>query len=98
MGLIFTRVRTTVHPYGSFAVPCKEVHVERNEPLRRRIDISPNSNVPETTQRVIRSVRTALIFLDNRYPIRVPAVGAHSRGVVDGYLEVVAQLGARSTL
>src|SRR4029434_2201688 len=47
MRRVFTRVRTAVHIDAPFAVPGEEVQMESDQPLRRLIDFSPDSDVAE---------------------------------------------------
>src|SRR5262249_13253803 len=84
-------MRTPIHPDCSLAVPRKKVHVKSDQPLRRRIDFSPNANIAEAAQRVVGCVRAALIFLDDGNTIGIPAVRSHTRSIIDRHLQVVAE-------
>ncbi|PYS38685.1 MAG: hypothetical protein DMG14_16760 [Acidobacteria bacterium] len=72
--------------------------MNRDQPLCGCIDFSPDANVSETAQRIIRRVRPALIFLHDRNTIRLPAIRSHPRGIIDGEFEIVGKLRARSPL
>ena len=72
--------------------------VDRDDALRHRIDIAPDAEVAQAAHGVIGAVRPALVLLDHGDAVGVPTIGARARGVVDGKLGVIGQLGAGQAL
>ena len=70
---VIAGMRPSIHIDRPFTVPCEKVHVERDQPLRRCIDFSPDAHVAEAAQRIVRCMRTALVFLNHRDAIARPS-------------------------
>ena len=69
--------------------------MERDEPLRSLVDFAPDADVPESAHRIVRAMRAALIFLNDRNAVRVVAVGPHPGGVVERQFEIVSKFRTR---
>ena len=86
-------MRPAVHPDRALRVPCEMLDVDRDELLRRRVDLVPHADVGEAV-RVVRRMHAALI-IGQREDRRAPALRARAVGGVERQPGVVAELGTR---
>ena len=91
-------VRPAVQVDGALTIPGEQVSVKGDDALRDRIDFAPDAQVAQAAHGVIGAVRPALVLLDHGDAIGVPTIGAETRGVVDGKLGVIGELGPGETL
>ena len=91
-------VRPAVQVDGALTIPGEQVSVKGDDALRDRIDFAPDAEVAQAAHGVIGPVGAALVLLDHGDAIGVPAIGAETRGVVDGKLGVIGELGPGETL
>ena len=92
------RVRAAVEPNRSLHALEADPRMKREKPLRRGIDLGVDPERRQPAHRVVAAVLAALVFRDDRDPVRVVAVAAQTRRFVHRDARVIAELGARQPL
>src|SRR5215475_6650175 len=65
--------------------------MERDEPLRSLVDLARDADIAESTHRIVRAMRPALIFLNDRNAVRVVGVRPHPCGIVERQFEIISK-------